>query len=603
MDFLEKNLQFNNKLKNIYSSYKDSLYEVEKSKTGDYTLMINNLYFHSKYDPLKEANRIVDMLLIDRELIDVIILFGNGLGYVARLLFEKLLKNKDQSILPYIIYIEKDLKLFLTTLKYFDWSELFMNENFKFFLESEKEIIGNFIQFIPTKRIRYFYHRPSYILHESYYKDTQNYISYVLDRKDMNTATFCNFQKLWTKNLIYNLPRCLYSKPIKYIKNIAKDNIAVVVAAGPNLNKCIDYLKKVKDSAIIIAVDTVYKYLKKNLITPDIIVTIDPQYWNYKFLENEKIKDPIIVTDANVYPKIFQLSEINNYFTGSSIFPITKYFDENNSQRGSICAGGSVATTAFDTARIIGSNTIVLIGLDLSFPDRLTHFKGAFFEINFLNTGNYFNTPEQASYKYLSHADLKVIESTNGKVYTDQKMFLFKKWFDREIPLTSVPVLLPDLGGSILEGAKILKLEDLPVPGHDKKLFNKLKTEICKKEFKVDWDNVEKKIKLIIANSGNIKTICKSIVDKIPEDGTVAMESEAEITKLESSLFENSEREKAVNVISSSAQDILLSIMENKEFSEDIKASAWIKTRILYESIYQLSDFYKKALQKVLKIK
>jgi hypothetical protein len=363
------------------------------------------------------------------------------------------------------------------------------------------------------------------------------------------------------------------------------------------------YLKSIKNDVIIIAVDTVYKFLKRNAISPDIIVTIDPQYWNYKYLEDEYIKQSIIVTDANVYPKIFDIGPIENYFTGSSIFPITKYFEKDNKERGNLCAGGSVSTTAFDIARIIGAKDIILLGLDLSFPNRMTHFKGAFFETRFLNIQNYFNTPDHAEYNYLTHVDLQVIEATNGKVFTDQKMFLFKKWFDREIPLTNANVYLPDLGGALLEGTKIFNFnENINYSKIDKSVFNNKKEKLFKLKKEINIKCINEKINLIINKSDQIKNTCKKIVKLIPEDGTINPQDEKKINQLEAYLYGDNERKEVTNIISSSAQDILLSIMENKEYSEDEKTSAWIKTRILYQSIYNLTDFYKKSLTKSLKI-
>ncbi len=605
MDILEKNLQSYIQLKDYYEKFKDQLYQIEYAKNGELTIKLNNIYLHSKYDPLKEAQRIVEMLTIDKEILDIIIIFGSGLGYVARMLFEKFIINSSSKILPYIIYIEKDLKLFLTSLKYFNWSEILQNNNFKSFLDVEKEVIGSFIQSIPTKRIRYYYHRPSYIINQEYYKTVQNYLSYVLDRKDMNTATFCNFQKLWTKNFIYNLPEILKTKAVKKLINIGKDTTSIVIAAGPTLERSINYIKSLKEKVIIIAVDTVYKYLKKNSIIPDFIVTIDPQYWNFKYLENEKIEKTMIITHSDVYHKILTIADINNFFSGSSIFPIVKYFDENNEARGSLSAGGSVATTAFDVARIIGSKNIILLGLDLSFPGRMTHFKGAFFESNFIKESDYYNSPDMASYKYLAHVNMSLIDSTNNeKVFTDQKMFLFKKWFDREIPLTDANVYIPNFGGALLEGAKIISAEDLlniSKTGKETFLINKTKL-LNEKVDSFDPINMNKKIDLIIQRSNDIKIICRKIIKLIPDDGFVKPDDQKTINKLEQSLFENPEIEEAVRVISSSAQDILLSIMENIEYNRDEKISAWLKTKKLYESIENLSNFYSKCLKKTLKL-
>lgn len=603
MDILKKNLESLPILKKAFSQYKEDLYQPEKSKNDLWTLKINDIYINSKYDPLKEAARTIDIIAKDQEEFDIIVLYGNGLGYMGRILYDTLLKNNSSSIKPYIVYVEKDIKLFFTSLKYFDWSDILKSENFKIFIDAEKEKIGSFIQSVPTKKIRYYYHRPSMAFHEEYYKEVQNYIHYVIDRKDTNIATFSRFQKLWTKNFIYNLPCYIQSNAIKELRDRAMGTTSIIVAGGPTLEKYVNFLKNMNDDAVIIAVDTVYKYLKKQSIKPDILVTIDPQFWNYKYLENEKITDTIIVTDSSVYPKIMKLSSPDNYFMGSSIFPIVQYFDDENEKKGTLAAGGSVATTAFDTARIIGSDNIILIGLDLSFPGRMTHFKGAFFETNFLTFCEYFNTAESASYNYLVHTPLQIIKSTNGNVYTDFKMNLFKKWFDREIPITNAKVFQPDSGGAYLEGALITALDKMPEPDKEAKLvYKKNIKSIQKINDKNPFENINNKIKKILNNTEKIKKNTKKIVDMIPENGLIKNENCCKIEELEKSLMQSGETAEIVRIVSSSAQDILLSIMENQEFNDDKKSSVWIKTRFLYDSIYKLTNFYEKTLNKLLKV-
>jgi hypothetical protein len=66
--------------------------------------------------------------------------------------------------------------------------------------------------------------------------------------------------------------------------------------------------------------------------------------------------------------------------------------------------------------------------------------------------------------------------------------------------------------------------------------------------------------------------------------------------------MDQSEKNKVLNIISSSAQNILLSIMENVSYSDDSQKSVWLKIRKLYEAINEMSIFYEKNFQKVLKV-
>jgi len=300
------------------------------------------------------------------------------------------------------------------------------------------------------------------------------------------------------------------ANPLKLLNNTGLESSVAVVAGGPTLEKSIDYLKNNQDGLIIIAVDTAYKYLIKNGINVDIITTIDPQYLNYKYLENARITNEIIVTDSSTYYKIFHLTEPNKYFIGNSIFLVTNYFI--NEDRGSLGAGGSVATTAFDVARIIGAKNIILIGLDLSYPERKTHFRGAFFESNFITTSNYFKPVEDAVYKYLTHASPLIIrEGTKGSVFTDSKMLIFKKWFDREIGITNASVYQTDLGGIKIDGTIVKDLNSLPTGNKNAKLnfINNIKN-IINKEKKYDFNLLIDKIDYFIDISERITLTTKT---------------------------------------------------------------------------------------------
>ena len=185
-----------------------------------------------------------------------------------------------------------------------------------------------------------------------------------------------------------------------------------------------------------------------------------------------------------------------------------------------------------------------------------------------------------------------MIDSTNGKVFTDQKMFLFKKWFDREIPLTNANVFLPDSGGALLEGINVSSTDKIPKPDKSKKIeFNKNINKLLKINRNIKPENINNKINLIIKHSKDIKKISQKIFYLIPENGKVKTGTHSIIDNLEKKLFENNDRAEIVRAISASAQDILLSIMENIKYNDNKVVSAWIKTRILYESIIKLCDF------------
>ncbi|HBD94882.1 MAG: hypothetical protein A2015_09990 [Spirochaetes bacterium GWF1_31_7] len=600
MNILQTNINNNVIFKDLYEKSKISPYPLELTKSNHSTYKIDTLYIHSKYDPEKEALRTVEYLTNDADEIDIYILFGGGLGFVLSHLYNSIC-NSSRKIKPYIIYIEKDIKSFITALSVTDFSSIFKSDWVKIFIDAEKELIGSVIQTIPTQKVRYYYHRPLFTLNELYYKNLQNYISYILDRKDMNTATMARFQKTWTKNTVYNLPYLFSNKKLISLKDKAKNMNAVIVAGGPTLEKMIPYIKKNQNFLVIIAVDTSYKYLKNNDIIPDIVVSVDPQFWNFKYLENETLDGSILVTDPTSYYQLFRSVSPDKIYTGNSLFPLTAYFMDNTN-RGVLSAGGSVSTTAFDVARIIGCSTIFLAGLDLGFPGKNTHFKGAFFETNFICSSDYSNTTEHKSFNYISHAGLLKTKATNGTLITDPKMVLFKNWFEREIPLTDAKVYLPDLGGSYIQGSTIFNLLDFEKILHKNEKSNFTRSISSPESEKNQSTNIINTISQFLSICKELNLNAKKIINIIPETGILSDEKMKKYEIIHTTLFSNSGTKKVADIITSSAQDILLSIMENIRYSDNETISLWIKTRKLYEAIFEMSQFYETIFNKLIKL-
>ena len=200
--------------------------------------------------------------------------------------------------------------------------------------------------------------------------------------------------------------------------------------------------------------------------------------------------------------------------------------------------------------------------------------------------------------------ELPLTKSTNGKpIITDPKMILFRRWMEREIALTNAPVLLPNLGGSYIEGCKIIELSELPCTKNntgnyriqiDSIINENIKNQITNKI--TDQMMIFNKMSKIIAEES------EKILKLIPENGNMPQNKISEFDKRQKDLMSESEKNRVLNIVSSSAQNILLAIMENVSYSEDSEKSIWLKIRKLYEAINEMSIFYERNFQKVLKI-
>ena len=90
--------------------------EFETAKNGSLTAKRKNLLLHSKYNPEKEADNLVNRF--DSEKKDTAIFLGFGLGYGP---VEFARKFSD----PTLIIIEEDTATFFSALEAIDWSPVF----------------------------------------------------------------------------------------------------------------------------------------------------------------------------------------------------------------------------------------------------------------------------------------------------------------------------------------------------------------------------------------------------------------------------------------------------------------------------------------------
>jgi hypothetical protein len=123
-------------------------------------------------------------------------------------------------------------------------------------------------------------------------------------------------------------------------------------------------------------------------------------------------------------------------FLCSSLFPLGKFIENKVDPKGVLGAGGSVATTAWDFARVLGTESLWLAGLDLSFPSLKTHFKGAAFEERALAlSGRLFPAETRSFHALRSGLPFSAPALSGGAVLTDKRLSLYAAWFENRVRL------------------------------------------------------------------------------------------------------------------------------------------------------------------------
>ncbi|TGK30653.1 DUF115 domain-containing protein [Leptospira yasudae] len=399
--------------------------EIKTSKTGFPVLIADGIALHSLMDPITESKRLLDGLKKEDEE-RVFLFFGAGIGYVVR---ESLQWKNVTSV-----WMEAEPDVLRYALSCFDYSPFLESGKLRILLTPilEQDLYAAFrgisgfpISFIP--------HRGSNQWKKDSYEELRFISEGFFHKKDVNISTLTRFERIWTRNFISNLPELSRMQPVRSLFGICEGKTDILVCgAGPSLILSLNEIRTYRNNFLLIAVDTALMVLWNAGIDPDLVFSVDPQALNAKYLEGYEGNAKIVFDPTSSYhtlrlPGTFK----KGYFT-SSPFPLIKILSSKpEDEIGAIDFGGSVSTNAVSLAEKMEARNILLIGQDLSFPDRLAHCKGAVLEERLNHIESRKLRREFHNHKQMTALPVKRAKSIRGgEIRTNEKLLIFKKWFE-----------------------------------------------------------------------------------------------------------------------------------------------------------------------------
>lgn len=349
-------------------------YEISfvKSKQNNInSIKINNIYLHSRYNPVEEAKKIADSSYKKNNLH---ILFGFGLGYIANSLLNKL-SNSDK-----LLIVEPNINLFKLAIERPENQELVKNENVQICIGLDSSNLEYHLNsYFQTYMGRFtIITSPNYTkLYPDFYKIFLEKTKEHLMMEVINNNTRHIFSHQWQENFISNLYTAFSAHNLENIKG--KLNCPVIITSGgPSLSKQLSLLKKFKDRALVICAGSTINSLLKEDIIPDLIVTVDGGEPNYNHFKNINI-DHIPL----VYPLIVHKGIPLMHKGEHIVFNISDHKNTNiwtnkllSKKLGVVQTGHSVANFCFDIALQISNGPICIIGQDLAYSNNESHAAG-----------------------------------------------------------------------------------------------------------------------------------------------------------------------------------------------------------------------------------
>jgi hypothetical protein len=224
-------------------------------------------------------------------------------------------------------------------------------------------------------------------------------------------------------NLLQNA-RDYYECPgISQIKDVYQGHPAVVVSAGPSVDKQIELLKQHQNEIVIVSCLTMLKPLIENGINPDYVTALDYHPISAKFFEGlgdkhinrcEFILDPKVNNEVVKICKEYALSFIGNEWLDSVLNYSGDYMHNHH--------GSTVAHMSYSLAEHLGCDPILMIGQDLAFTDN-KYYPECVLDCHEWKRENFTD---------IKNRPLIVEKDYQGNdIFTDDQMLTYREMFER----------------------------------------------------------------------------------------------------------------------------------------------------------------------------
>lgn len=382
----------------------------------------------------------------------VVCVFGLSDGRVIRRLCENC--NGTQNVVIY----EPDHENFLTAMERFPLQDILEKEWVHLIVEgiNEEHLHGKLDELISYENRNLVTEciLPNYdVLYLAQGQDYIDKMLYCVKKHVFNMNTEVAFGERLANNMLYSLPHILGESSLNNLRSAIREYDisgipAIIVSAGPSLDKNIRQLKGVGNRAFIIGVDSALKALIREKIDFHIGISVDPRK-NPAVFEDETINQYPLVLCANSIPVIAEKNRCRLFFESPLGF---EGFEEMLKEKtgeglGELKTGGSVATDAFSLAEYLGFEKIILIGQDLAYTGGKTHVSGF----------------AESEANKRDEDSLVEVEGMDGTMLrTDIQMDSYRKWFELAIKRNQGvrTVYNATEGGARIHGAVELTLQE-----------------------------------------------------------------------------------------------------------------------------------------------
>ncbi|GFP77110.1 motility associated factor glycosyltransferase family protein [Clostridium fungisolvens] len=334
-----------------------------------------SIYLGSKYNMTREIEKFKDVFNEINKHYQVIIFGAAGGSWIREM--------KEQFKEREIVFVEPldELKeKLIENISEINNIKVISLESDTFQSDLKKVITKRFVQFVVFSNYDLIFPKEGY--------DLKNSIKDDITDKTINENTRVVFSKDWFENYLKNLPVIAQSERLNKYRAAFSKKPAIIVSAGPSLEKNIQLLKGNEDKFVIITGIRTLSTLRNEGIKADFACVIDGSEAMYNVAKESLNEEThLFFSESSNYKIINEYKGEKVYFTSPNYINLN--IKLGNFSTDLVYQGGSVAHSCLAIAEYFDCDPIVFIGQDLAYTNNQIHSKNATIKGEKLETDNF----------------------------------------------------------------------------------------------------------------------------------------------------------------------------------------------------------------------
>ncbi len=331
------------------------------------------------------------------------------------------------------------------------------------------------------------------------YSNQFNDVANVINEKINNLAIELNFFITLADQhftcFINNIEKVIKSTLINDFKNKFVGKPAIVVSAGPSLEKNINLLKTASNKFLIFAGGRTLKALLDIGVKPDCVCVVDPGQPSYDVIKDSLYSDvPLVFSELTNYKVVEEHKGKKIFFTDPYLKGITSELIDYKVDE--LYQGGSVAHVCTSFASYLGCNEIILIGQDLAYTNNKCHADMATINTDVKFHSVHYKSENIKSDTNSDNEEELFTEDINGEMIATSSVFLYyKKFFEKFIEEKSnIRFINCTEGGANIIGTEVKKLNEV-IEEHNETIYKNIDNIF---NIKIKNDVVKNNLSMII---------------------------------------------------------------------------------------------------------